>query len=125
MISTIIMEIDGSSYWQKPLQMMFLQVERNFLLMSIAYAANIGTNFCKMWKIVVALENNNKNIDICKKNTLQVGLVLSLDLPLTWLYLKFSTRWFDWLTDWLSVRIRVTKRPRLTHYPPANTLSIG
>ena len=31
----------------------------------------------------------------------QVGLVLSLDPPLTWLYLKFSTRWFDWLVIWL------------------------
>ena len=25
----------------------------------------------------------------------QVALALSLDPPLTWLYLKFSTRWFD------------------------------
>ena len=29
----------------------------------------------------------------------QVALVLSLDPPLTWLYLKFSIRWFYWLID--------------------------
>ena len=33
--------------------MIHLQVERNFLLMSIAYAANIGTNFAWIFEYIL------------------------------------------------------------------------
>ena len=41
-------------------------------------------------------DNNNNSIYLLLS---QVALVLSLDPPLTWLYLKFSIRWFYWLID--------------------------
>ena len=102
-----------SSNWWRTFQMIHLQVERNFLLMSIAYAANIGTNFAWIFEYMLVqmfvLANIGGNIVqmllwcwISTADTIsQVGLVLSLDPPLTWLYLKFSTRWFDWLVIWL------------------------
>ena len=68
--------------------------------MSIAYAANIGMstffgwislNYC-VFPCTHFFANENNTCWLLP----QVALVLSLDLLLTSLYLKFSTRWKNW-----------------------------